>query len=149
MAHGVVTPLARIVGPTDVEIAGAVIPAGVSDEPSRPSLRWKKSCKDGCFSGRHNCAPQPRDIPRPNCLWPREMATRGLARSRQISCSVFQGATHLFGHQVGVQICCCVCVAELMFPLASLGVNFILLLAPSSENWIWLPTTRRMSLSVT
>ena len=40
MAHGVVTPLARIVGPTDVEIAGAVIPAGVSDEPSaRPSLR--------------------------------------------------------------------------------------------------------------
>lgn len=28
MAHGVVTPLARIVGPTDVEIAGAVIPAG-------------------------------------------------------------------------------------------------------------------------
>jgi hypothetical protein len=30
MAHGIVTPLPRIVGPTDVEIAGAVIPAGVS-----------------------------------------------------------------------------------------------------------------------
>jgi hypothetical protein len=39
MAHGVVTPLPRIVGPTDVEIAGAVIPAGVSDEPPRLSLR--------------------------------------------------------------------------------------------------------------
>ena len=30
MAHGIVTPLPRIVGPTDSEISGEIIPAGVS-----------------------------------------------------------------------------------------------------------------------
>jgi cytochrome P450 len=29
MAHGVVTPLPRIVGPTDAEISGFIVPAGV------------------------------------------------------------------------------------------------------------------------
>lgn len=31
MAHGVVTPLPRVVGPVDSEISGAIIPAGVKE----------------------------------------------------------------------------------------------------------------------
>ena len=34
MAHGIVTPLPRIVGPTDSEISGEIIPAGVSPSHS-------------------------------------------------------------------------------------------------------------------
>jgi len=30
MAHGVVSPLPRVVGPMDSEIAGVIVPAGVS-----------------------------------------------------------------------------------------------------------------------
>jgi hypothetical protein len=37
MAHGIVTPLPRIVGPTDSEISGEIIPAGVSPSHS-PSV---------------------------------------------------------------------------------------------------------------
>jgi hypothetical protein len=33
MAHGIVSPLPRIVGPTDSEISGEIIPAGVSLRP--------------------------------------------------------------------------------------------------------------------
>ena len=51
MAHGIVTPLPRIVGPTDSEISGEIIPAGVSPSHSpfvgscieialRLSCRW-------------------------------------------------------------------------------------------------------------
>lgn len=29
MAHGIITPLPRIVGPTDAEISGVTVPAGV------------------------------------------------------------------------------------------------------------------------
>ena len=34
MAHGVVTPLPRVVGPVDSEISGVMIPAGVRKIPS-------------------------------------------------------------------------------------------------------------------
>ena len=57
MAHGIVTPLPRIVGPTDSEISGEIIPAGVS--PSRSPFVGSDidiACSDCRVDGRNHCS---------------------------------------------------------------------------------------------
>ena len=57
MAHGIVTPLPRIVGPTDSEISGEIIPAGVGSIHS-PFVRSdidiaRLDCR---VDGRNHCS---------------------------------------------------------------------------------------------
>lgn len=57
MAHGVVTPLPRVVGPIDSEISGVTIPAGVRETfYCSEAVGLDISPTDGCFNGRDNFA---------------------------------------------------------------------------------------------
>lgn len=56
MAHGIVTPLPRIVGPADVVIAGSVIPAGVSNIfPCLVVMLIHKICRRSFLRERQSC----------------------------------------------------------------------------------------------
>ena len=58
MAHGVVTPLPRIVGPVDSEISGVVIPAGVREKNvyCSQTIDFNISPTDGRFDRGDNFA---------------------------------------------------------------------------------------------
>jgi cytochrome P450 len=76
MAHGVVTPLPRVVGSTDVEVSGVTIPPGVSSLQYLFSLSAFQHLSDCDLHGRHDCASQPRDIPKPRYILTRAMASK-------------------------------------------------------------------------
>jgi len=65
MAHGIVTPLPRIVGPTDSEISGEIIPAGVSPSYSPFVGSGIDIARLDCRVDRRNdCSQEHGDIPR-------------------------------------------------------------------------------------
>ena len=51
MAHGVVTPLPRVIGPIDSEISGVTIPAGVRETFYTKLKLSNASPTDGRFDG--------------------------------------------------------------------------------------------------
>lgn len=78
LGHGVVTPLPRLIGPTDAEILGTTIPAGVTllYLHFNLSIYNVSPSTDGRVDGRTNPTFQPRNLPRSGLLHPRAMDER-------------------------------------------------------------------------